>query len=71
MPTLCNTPSIKRTSNLNMFTIVSLKKAELKSPDWESQNPSLVPTHAHEILPSLPLNDIPSSKEENKPMFYS
>ena len=43
----------------------------LKSPDRESKNPSLVPTHAHETLPSLPLNDIPSSKEENEPMFYS
>lgn len=56
---------IKRTSHLNMFTAVSLKKAELtKSPDSESQNLSLVPSHAHQTLPSLPLNDIPSSKEE-------
>lgn len=71
MPALCNTQSVKRTSNLNKFTIVSLKKVELKSPDREAQNPSLVPTHAHETLPSLIRNDIPSSKEEKKSMFYT
>ena len=31
MPALCNTQSVKRTSNLNKFTIVSLKKVYKES----------------------------------------
>lgn len=55
--------------NSYMFTAISLKKTELtSSPNWESQNlvslTALVPRHPHQILPSPPLNDIVSNKEE-------